>query len=130
MSETGVAAGDRNREEAGTEGSRASAAVAAGCAVSEWSDTPGPSVPFRLQELWPENEYPKSECALLAETGPAAGGEADDADAVAGSLEMADAVVETEVEMSGKPEAGAVYAVHETPPAEPVRPQVVEQTLF
>ena len=130
LSETGVAAGDRNREEAGTEGSRASAAVAAGCAVSEWSDTPGPSVPFRLQELWPENEYPKSECALLAETGPAAGGEADDADAVAGSLEMADAVVETEVEMSGKPEAGAVDAVHETPPAEPVRPQVVEQTLF
>ena len=64
------------------------------------------------------------------ETGPAAGGEADDADAVAGSLEMADAVVETEVEMSGKPEAGAVDAVHETPPAEPVRPQVVEQTLF
>lgn len=58
------------------------------------------------------------------------GGEADDADAVAGSLEMADAVVETEVEMSGKPEAGAVDAVHETPPAEPVRPQVVEQTLF
>ena len=121
LPETGVAAGDRNREEAGTEGSRASAAVAAGCAVSEWSDTPGPSVPFRLQELWPENEYPKSECALLAETGPAAGG---------GSLEMAEAVVETEVEMSGKPEAGAVDAVHETPPAEPVRPQVVEQTLF
>ena len=76
LPETGVAAGDRNREEAGTEGSRASAAVAAG------------------------------------------------------SLEMADAVVETEVEMSGKPEAGAVDAVHETPPAEPVRPQVVEQTLF
>ncbi|WP_370806283.1 hypothetical protein [Alistipes indistinctus] len=49
---------------------------------------------------------------------------------MAGSLEMADAVVETEVEMSGKPEAGAVDAVHETPPAEPVRPQVVEQTLF
>lgn len=39
-------------------------------------------------------------------------------------------VVETEVEMSGKPEAGAVDAVHEMPPAEPVRPQVVEQTLF
>ena len=130
LPETGVAVGDRNREEAGTEGSRASAVVAAGCAVSKWSDTPGPSVPFRLQELWPENEYPKSECALLAETGPAAGGEADDADAVAGSLEMAEAVVETEVEMSGKPEAGAVDAVHETPPAEPVRPQVVEQTLF
>ena len=133
LPETGVAVGDRNREEAGTEGSRASAAVAAGCAVSKWSDTPEPSepsVPFRLQELWPENEYPKSVCALLAETGPAAEGEADDADAVAGSLEMAEAVVETEVEMSGKPEAGAVDAVHETPPAEPVRPQVVEQTLF
>ena len=73
LPETGVAAGDRNREEAGTEVSRTSAAVAAGCAISEWSDTPEPSVPFRLQELWPENEYPQSECAFLPETGPAAG---------------------------------------------------------
>lgn len=131
LPETGVAAGDRNLEEAGTEVSRTSAAVAAGCAISEWSDTPEPSVPFRLQELWPENEYPKSECAFLPETGHAAVGvEADDADAVAGSLEMAEAVVETQVEMSGKPETGAVDAVHEAPPAEPGRPQVVEQTLF
>lgn len=61
---------------------------------------------------------------------PAAGGEADDADAVAGSLEMADAVVETEVEMSGKPEAGAVMPFMRRPLRNRVRPQVVEQTLF
>lgn len=82
------------------------------------------------RELWPENEYPKSECALLAETGPLPGVRPMMRMPWQDALEMADAVVETEVEMSGNRKPVLWMPFMRRPLRNRVRPQVVEQTLF